>query len=337
MKRRMLVSVFTLLLALVLGVLPVFATPSNESVQSRDHLDLAESLNLSAGSYEELGSDPNASRDTYYYIEYSSEQNSINPLKSDELNVTVVPSNEHHKFIENKEKKYLYEKNTLSVSPKNAGGILVVVSLDTEAFPRIVSEAKVISIIGDKPKGLEFHTTFYSSDTRKFSGSAKSSSFKKEFWKSEVKVGATAKHYYSVSETGFYYSVAKLKILDGTIIVLPVAEYDFLSNMMLLNSKGVPYPYYYDPYASRIMHEPASASLPKGYNPNVKWTTTEREAFKDAYNKTYPLNTINWAGEYTEVHHIKPRNRYGDNSFYNLMPLPKAFHRSAVNPWWLAY
>ncbi|UHA72059.1 HNH endonuclease [Paenibacillus sp. 481] len=359
--KRMLLSFLTIALLVTLIFPSSFVSAQNNHLQPQsevtisqtetlgeyqDHSHLARELSVPVGSYEELKSDPNAPRKTYYYVEFSStenntvsssvysEGNSANSSVASEPTITVVPEHEYQKFIEDKKREY---SSDTTLRGGKVGGIGVIVTLRSHVWPTIESSAVVDTLVGNKPKMIQFHTTFYRNDTRSYGGWAVSTTYKKEYQKSDVRVGAGANHFHSVTQTGFYYSISKLKIFDGFIIVVPVGEKDFLSNMILLNSKGVAYPYYYDNDARRVLPEPTSASYPKGKRPNQKWGTTERNNFIKDYNRVYPWNRINWAGEFTEVHHIKPQDRHGDNSFYNLMPLPRSFHRSVVSPWWTAY
>jgi hypothetical protein len=34
-----------------------------------------------------------------------------------------------------------------------------------------------------------------------------------------------------------------------------------------------------------------------------------------------------------DIHHIKPREFEGDNSFYNLIPVPRVCHNQRITPW----
>ncbi|NMO96646.1 hypothetical protein [Paenibacillus lemnae] len=224
----------------------------NAAEVSISHEQIAHSLGIKAGNYDELQSDPNAERKTYYYIEYTtvdSSDKSTNSTALSESTVTVVPPEQFSQFIENKERDYELSKNNTTVinplSKGDSGGIAVSVTLRSNAKPTIESTAEVVAIVGDKPKMIQFFTTFYKGDTRKHSGSSVSTAFKKEYQKSNVRVGASATHFHTVSKTGFYYSTVKLKVFDGFIVVSPVGEKDFLSNIILLNKNGIPYPFYY--------------------------------------------------------------------------------------------
>ncbi|MCG5254823.1 HNH endonuclease [Brevibacillus agri] len=47
------------------------------------------------------------------------------------------------------------------------------------------------------------------------------------------------------------------------------------------------------------------------------------------------LSKFDW--DDVDIHHIIPLAYGGDNSFDNLIQLPKNFHRREVTPWWASY
>lgn len=100
---------------------------------------------------------------------------------------------------------------------------------------------------------------------------------------------------------------------------------------LLLNKKGVPYPYYKDGKSGKVMSQPASTLWPE--NRIATWTTTKRKAYRDWYDSKY--EKLNW--DLYEIHHIRPLAYSGTNDYSNLIPLPKSFHQKKVTPWWTNY
>jgi hypothetical protein len=65
----------------------------------------------------------------------------------------------------------------------------------------------------------------------------------------------------------------------------------------------------------------------------VIFETKERGAFiKEWYDRGYETPRGGW-GEY-DIHHIRPKEYGGDNSFDNLTPVLRRMHQDEFNPWW---
>ncbi|MFD2700803.1 HNH endonuclease signature motif containing protein [Paenibacillus shunpengii] len=106
--------------------------------------------------------------------------------------------------------------------------------------------------------------------------------------------------------------------------------YNFLNVVNLHFPDGTPI--YTDVASAKVMKEPARADWAR--TTPISWTTTDRNKYKDWFNKTYP-NVYDWS--LNEVHHMRPRNLGGTNDYSNLIPIPIHHHRSVVSPWFVAY
>ncbi|TVX85954.1 HNH endonuclease signature motif containing protein [Paenibacillus agilis] len=300
---------------------------------SVSHEQLAQSLGVTIGSYDELKSDPNAPRELYYYIEYSTEDPNT-ALSTDSpthktSKITHIPKDQVQEFIEQKKS----ENNSLSLK---VGGVVAKSELSPNNG-QVNVKSTILEITGSQPSKVAFDMKLYRGDVRGHTGYPVSSVEMALTGILGVQAGKSADYNFPVRKTGFYFAVVTVKVYEGYIIPSKVAEGDTLTTITLLNRDGTVYPFYYDYNAYRVMHEPATTNYPRGYLPNLGWGDTQRKQFRADYLTAYPNHTVDWGQYVTEIHHIRPRLWGGDNSFYNLMPLPYSFHRGVVSPWWVGY
>ncbi|CAI8909764.1 hypothetical protein EMIT07CA2_400002 [Brevibacillus sp. IT-7CA2] len=84
------------------------------------------------------------------------------------------------------------------------------------------------------------------------------------------------------------------------------------------------------------MFEPDEADL--AWVPNNQREPREpnmREKYINWYENKYGVPDFSWSS--LDIHHIIPLAYGGDNSYDNLMSLPKKFHQNEVTPWWASY
>jgi 5-methylcytosine-specific restriction endonuclease McrA len=103
------------------------------------------------------------------------------------------------------------------------------------------------------------------------------------------------------------------------------------------NKLGQPYPTVLDPRTGQPVPFPSGLLVIVPRNQRTPYTTQDRAKFiTEWHNQGYPRAPNNWDSADTELHHIKPRERGGDNDFWNLVPLPPQVHRLFTD-WWRSY
>jgi len=106
------------------------------------------------------------------------------------------------------------------------------------------------------------------------------------------------------------------------------------SRLVVMNKEGVLYPVVPDPRTGRSIPFPAGdvARIPKA--DRVSWdSSADRYAYiKDWHDRGYEAPRGGWA-QY-DIHHIRPREFGGDNSFWNLVPVQRQTHRDLFNRFW---
>ncbi|WP_169501861.1 HNH endonuclease signature motif containing protein, partial [Kribbella catacumbae] len=104
-----------------------------------------------------------------------------------------------------------------------------------------------------------------------------------------------------------------------------------------LNSKGEKYPQVTDPRTGKPIHHPGSDLQRVPKDKRVGWDSSkDRYAYiKEWHDRGLPAPEGGWA-KY-DIHHIKPREFGGDNSFNNLVPVERKVHQQQLNPWWINY
>lgn len=96
------------------------------------------------------------------------------------------------------------------------------------------------------------------------------------------------------------------------------------------------YPKVIDPRTGRSIPFPAQIGGKIPTAARVPWGASERGAFiKDWYDRGYATPRGGWR-EY-DIHHIKPREYGGDNTFWNLVPVQRKTHQELFNTFWRNY
>lgn len=103
------------------------------------------------------------------------------------------------------------------------------------------------------------------------------------------------------------------------------------------NSRGAKYPQVTDPRTGKPIHNPGSGLQKVPLDKRVGWDSSkDRYGFiKEWHDRGFPEPKGGW-GKY-DIHHIKPREYGGDNSFDNLVPVERTVHQQQFNPWWQGY
>ncbi|WP_205299840.1 RHS repeat-associated core domain-containing protein [Pantoea sp. Tr-811] len=96
------------------------------------------------------------------------------------------------------------------------------------------------------------------------------------------------------------------------------------------------YPKVTDPRTGRSIPFPTQIGGKISAADRTSWGAAERGAFiKDWYDRGYATPRGGWA-EY-DIHHIKPREYGGDNTFWNLVPVQRKTHQELFNAFWRNY
>jgi RHS repeat-associated protein len=103
-----------------------------------------------------------------------------------------------------------------------------------------------------------------------------------------------------------------------------------------VNKAGVEYPNVIDPRTGKPIPHPGEGLTKVDKVDRVPWTNKERGEFiKEWYDRGHKTPEGGWANY--DIHHIKPREYGGTNSFDNLVPVPRSTHQKQFNPWWANY
>lgn len=134
-------------------------------------------------------------------------------------------------------------------------------------------------------------------------------------------VGSSTQKNVALSGVGYYSVTFEVTVHYPRELVPLVSS----STSLLLSKTARPWPGdYVDSVSGKRMTDPASLTWPKTTSP-VKWTDTERKAFRTWYQTTY--NVPNYAWSNVEIHHIRPREFGGTNANSNLIPVKKNVHK----------
>lgn len=197
-----------------------------------------------------------------------------------------------------------------------------------EGNKRIKVSSKVTKITGSVPSSILVVYNLKRADTRYGAMKQEASAFENMLL---PVVGRTSQKTIDLTRTGYYKVEFTFSItyLTGEHPTAAVTE----NNTILLNRMARPFPATYtDPVSGKSVVEPP-ANFTKTSSP-VKWTDTERKAFRNWYMTTYNVPNYSWTN--IEIHHIKPREYGGTNDFSNLIPLPKAIH-TLYTSWFAGY
>lgn len=232
-----------------------------------------------------------------------------------------------------------------SVTPYNNGTIgdvnIVILKsglvITNNTSPYLV--IKVVSVSGNQPYSLEAVNAIYRHTMR--SGNYTKLDQLNASWSSgQIWAGQAVTKVIPISKT-YYYTTqsagyAMWKNNNGTFTTAGNnwEEYD-----ILLNKLGQPYP----AWKNIDVHGFLNASMPD----STSWSTTDpavnaalRQTFnstiRDKYKTYYDQNYgyVNWS-QPIEIHHIRPLQFGGDNSYNNLIPLWADVHTKFT--FWFTY
>jgi len=187
-------------------------------------------------------------------------------------------------------------------------------------------------IIGEQPTIIVYGHSLYAGTSRY--GSYSQKDIKEGEWAgTQIYVGQSSSKVYQVENTNYWVISANASsaYLGGDIQTASGQ-----TNPFLTNKKASPYPSIQDYHSGIIMTEPSSTTwVPVPEDQRVPWDNKIRGQYITEYINTYGDPGWNWA-DY-DIHHIKPREYGGNNTFSNLMPLIRSTHQQIVNPWWINY
>ncbi|QOF29726.1 HNH endonuclease signature motif containing protein [Mycobacteroides abscessus] len=96
------------------------------------------------------------------------------------------------------------------------------------------------------------------------------------------------------------------------------------------------YPRVYNPGTGDEMPFPAGDLERMPRDQRSEWTNMDRYYFiQQWHDMGYETPPGGW--NMYDIHHIRPREFGGDNSFENLIPVPRPVHNQRVTPWWNNY
>ncbi|SKF66996.1 Uncharacterised protein [Mycobacteroides abscessus subsp. bolletii] len=96
------------------------------------------------------------------------------------------------------------------------------------------------------------------------------------------------------------------------------------------------YPRVYNPGTGDEMPFPAGDLERMPRDQRSEWTNMDRYYFiQQWHDMGYETPPGGWS--MYDIHHIRPREFGGDNSFENLIPVPRPVHNQRVTPWWNNY
>jgi hypothetical protein len=99
------------------------------------------------------------------------------------------------------------------------------------------------------------------------------------------------------------------------------------------NGDIIPYPSVSHPGTGDDMAFPAGPLERVPPDQRVPWTNMDRYYFiQQWHDMGYADPPGGW--DLYDIHHIKPREFGGDNSFENLIPVPRVYHNQRITPWW---
>lgn len=103
-----------------------------------------------------------------------------------------------------------------------------------------------------------------------------------------------------------------------------------------VNKAGKEYPEVVDPRTGKNIHSPEGDLQKVPKDQRVEWNNqTRMDYIKEWYDKGYKTPEGGWA-KY-DIHHIKPKEYGGDNSFENLVPVERKLHQNEFNKFWLGF
>ncbi|MED2937523.1 HNH endonuclease signature motif containing protein, partial [Cytobacillus horneckiae] len=103
---------------------------------------------------------------------------------------------------------------------------------------------------------------------------------------------------------------------------------------VLANKRAKLYQLFKNNHSGKVLPFPARADYKTvPLEDRVPWNNTLRGKYIKDYINTYGDPKWDWSA--LDIHHVRPRERGGQNNFANLYPIPRDIHQQIVTPWWV--
>mgnify|MGYP001157878514 CR=1 FL=1 len=108
------------------------------------------------------------------------------------------------------------------------------------------------------------------------------------------------------------------------------------SKPKFVNKVGKEYPEIVDPRTGKNINYPEGDLQKVPKDQRVEWNNqTRADYIKEWHDRGYKIPEGGW--EKYDIHHIKPREYGGDNSFKNLVPVERNLHQGEFNKFWIEF
>lgn len=192
---------------------------------------------------------------------------------------------------------------------------------------------RINGFVGSKPNRIDLTYTLFRGVQRGTTGTSVGGCTSTVQGILNVKEGKTVVCTKKISQTGYYFAEVKLNIKNALGVSMGTDSSQ--TKQILTNKHATVYPFHYDPYSNKTMAEPARTDWAR--TTSIPWTNDDRGKYIKDYSEKFPKNGWNWSGNVTHIHHVRPRNLGGTNTFNNLIPIPARVHESIVSPWFTGY
>ncbi|MGY0374491.1 HNH endonuclease signature motif containing protein [Clostridium sp. JNZ J1-5] len=140
----------------------------------------------------------------------------------------------------------------------------------------------------------------------------------------------------TMSTKTYTYQIIEPQKSQGTIYLGPLGSKGAADATKIANKPGKVYPKIIDPRTGKNISFPEGNLQKVPKDQRIEWNNKARgDYIKEWYDRGYKTPDGGW--EKYDLHHIKPREYDGDNSFGNLVPVERTLHKNEFNPFWLGY